>query len=358
MPSYNHRRFIDEAISSVVSQTLENWELIIIDDHSKDESKIVIRNWMGRDSRIRASFHPRNEGFARTIDQGIHMATAKYVSMMASDDMLRRDALQQMTDMLEKNPDYGVAIAEGVVINESGELIGKTTSEICGGRPKLEAGNFFDELINHNFVFCNAFRRELIEKHGILHDEELELANDWLFWLDLAAVCEFVYIAEPLYYYRVHPLNISQSYFRVVPLNGSRSLPKEVLFGKDFMIFPEKVFSRYAKILDERKRRTVLEHAAYWCERSSFEPAKARGAMYRSISMDLMGLESEISRLESEISRLRSELNDIKSSFMYRRMKFLASTIDSLFPDKTRRGEFRRRVTLYLRRDEDPTSSK
>ena len=94
------------------------------------------------------------------------MATGKYLSLMASDDMFRRDALQLMADELDRNSDYGVAIAEAEVIDERGESTGKTASDLYGG-PKVGAGNLFDELMNQSYVICNMFRREIVEKNGI-----------------------------------------------------------------------------------------------------------------------------------------------------------------------------------------------
>jgi glycosyltransferase involved in cell wall biosynthesis len=369
MPSYNYREFIGDAIRSVVSQTLEDWELVIIDDHSTDESENVIRDLMKMDSRIRLSVHARNEGIPKTVNQGIQMASGKYVALTASDDMLRRDALQRLTDTLENQADYGVVIAEGTVIDERGVLTGKRTSDIWGP-PTLNAGNFFAQLIDHSFVTCNLFRKELVEKYGIWFDEDLKLANDWMFWLDLSEISKFIYISQPLYYYRIHSRNIS------------RSSASKDLYAEDFMLIPERVFSRHAKILNYSQRRHLLDVAASYCEISSLETARTRAVFYRSIVADLeerdklqselnavksenlifqselnavksenLIFQSELNAVKSENLIFQSELNAIKSGFMYRCVKCLASKIDSLFPDGTRRGRLRRRVTLYLRPD-------
>ena len=340
MPSYNHEKFVDSAISSVKSQTLDNWELIIVDDHSQDGSAAIIKERVSRDSRMKAVFHSRNEGIAKTVNEGIRLAKGKYVSLMASDDMYTTDALQRMTSILEHNYRFGAVITEAVVIDEKGEPTGKTVSDMHGRKPALKEGSFFDELISRNFVTGNTFRIGLIQEHGIHFDQELELANDWLFWLDLSAVSDFIYISEPLYYYRVHPLNSARS-------------PKLV---KDFMTFPEKVCSKHAKLLDFRKRMTLLGVAAYYGGEGSFNPAPARRALYQSIIMDFRELELERDRAKSKLSEATAERDDlhdkllrsiaeadeIKASFGYRAMRFCATKFDRVSPDGTRRGEIRR----------------
>jgi len=328
MTSYNHGMYIDKAISSVVSQTFENWELIIVENLSADDSAVRIRDWLRKDSRIQAIFNSRREGIARSRNKGVRMASGKYVSFIDSDDMFRKDALERMVNELEQDADYGVVVAEAAVIDEKDRLTGKTTSDLYG-RPKLQRGIFFDELINHSFVIGNMFRRELVEKYEIQHDEDLKRADDWVFWLDLSAVCKFKYLEEPLHYYRIHPLNVS------------RSFKARDLYGEDFMIIPEKIFSKHAKILDSRERRAVLERAAILCERSSLETAKARGAFYRSIV-------AEIEKLVSDNFVLRSELDTVRSGFMNRCTKSFSSKIDHLFPDKTLRGKFRKWVRFQL----------
>jgi glycosyltransferase involved in cell wall biosynthesis len=321
--------YIDKAISSVVSQTFQNWELIIVDDHSTDGAAVRINDWLGKDSRIKGVFHSRNEGIARSRNDGIRMASGKYVAWIDSDNMFRKDALERMVKELEHDTDYGVVVAEGAVIDEKGELTGKTSSDLFGGKPKLEAGIFFDELITHSFVMGGLFRRELVERHEIQFDEDLKGADDWVFWLDLSAVCKFKHLEESLYYYRIHPLN------------ASRSFRARDLYGEDFMIIPERIFSRHAKLLNSRQRKGLLTFAAGFCELSSLEAARTRAAFYRSIV-------AEVEKLESDNFMLQSELNVIKSGFISRCTKSLSSKIDQFFPDKTLRGKLRRWVIFKL----------
>lgn len=331
MPTHNREIYIDDAIRSVVSQTFQNWELIIVDDHSGSDTVARIKDWLRKDSRIKAVFNSRNEGIAKSRNNGMRVASGKYVSFIDSDDMLRKDALERMANELEQDSDYGVVVAESALIDEKGQLIGKTSADRFG-KPKLQTGIFFDELIDHTFVTGNMFRREVVEKYGIRHDENLKLADDWGFWLDLSAVCKFKYLDEPLHYYRIHHLSLSQT-----PAAIGREM-----YAQDFMLIPERIFSKHAKLLNSRQMKGLLKFAARFLEPSSLEAPRTRAAFYRSIVAD-------IEKLESENIILQSELKTIKSGFMYRYVKSLSSKLDHLSPDNTLRGKFRKWVTLHLR---------
>jgi glycosyltransferase involved in cell wall biosynthesis len=333
MAVYNREKFVDDAINSVVSQTYGNWELIVVDDHSTDGAVARIKDWMSKDSRIKAIFNSENEGIPATRNRGIRMASGKYIIFLDSDDVFRNNALQRMVDELDQQPDYGVVVAEFAVIDEQGKLTGETSLERYG-RPKLQAGLFFDELITRSFIICAMFRRELVQKFGIWRDETLKGADDWLFWLDLSAVTQFKYLQEPLLCYRVHSSNVS--------------ITAKDTYAHDFMLIPDVIFSRYAKRLTSKQRKALLETAAYYCERSSLETAKKRTVFYRSIITDIQKLESENAILQSELKTIKSELKAIKSGFMYRCVKSTSSKIDSVFPEGSLRGKFRKWITYHL----------
>jgi hypothetical protein len=180
-----------------------------------------------------------------------------------------------MVDELEQKTDYGAVIAEAALIDENGKLTGKTNSERMQWKPKRPTRVLFDDLIAHSFVVCNLVRKEVLQRTGICHDEELGLADDWMFWLDLSAVCKIRYLPELLYYYRIHGLNVSMS-----------ELSREI-YAKDFTVIPEKVFWKHASILSSRLRSEHLAWAAGFLDRSSLESAKMRAAFYHTILADV-----------------------------------------------------------------------
>ena len=103
MTSYNHERFIQEAIESVLAQTCSDLELIVVDDASKDGSREIIKELQRKDKRIKPVFHASNKGIARTINDGIENSSGKYLALIASDDLWREDKLEKQLEILEKN---------------------------------------------------------------------------------------------------------------------------------------------------------------------------------------------------------------------------------------------------------------
>ncbi|MEM3730869.1 MAG: glycosyltransferase family 2 protein [Candidatus Bathyarchaeia archaeon] len=243
MPSYNHENYIDYAINSVTSQGIKNLELIIVDDFSSDNSQRIIRRWTEEDNRIKAIFHSKNEGIARTINDGIKAARGKYIALMASDDMFKQGAFEKVIAVLESSEDLGVAMIEGECIDNKNRRMGVLFSELYR-KPSTERGNFFKDLAIGNFVCTGVVRRSIIEKYQIFYCEELKYLNDWLFWLDLSNVCDFAFISEPLYYYRIHGANTSLSYNNMMVYDGLKAI--------------DMVLSKYGKILDNKSKDRLL----------------------------------------------------------------------------------------------------
>ena len=96
MPAYNAERFIEEAINSVVNQTVEDWELIVIDDGSADSTFEIVNTYAQKDPRIRAFINEKNMGVAKTRNRGLDLARGKYVALLDSDDYWKPQLLEKM----------------------------------------------------------------------------------------------------------------------------------------------------------------------------------------------------------------------------------------------------------------------
>ena len=203
MPNYNYGRFLEYAINSVLSQTLQNWELIIVDDGSTDNSRRIVEEYIKLDKRIKLYYNEQNMGIAYTCNVGIERAKGKYMLILASDDMLKPKTLENIVKILEKNKNIDVVVLEAEIIDDKGKSLNILFSELHR-KPKVKRGNFFRELLKGNFIATGMFRSSLVNKHGIKYDTSLKHLNDWLFWVDLSYVGNFYYYSEPMYLYRVH----------------------------------------------------------------------------------------------------------------------------------------------------------
>ncbi len=203
MPSYNHSRFIEEAIRSVLNQTFDDFELIIIDDGSSDNSQEIIQKFAEIDPRIKPIFHKKNMGIARTVNDGIDAARGEFISLTASDDVWAPNKLEVQLEILARNEDL-VVWSEGKIIDANGNPTGQTFTERHNALNRKKSGRIFEELLKGNFIFGSSMILKRKNLGEIRFDESLTYLNDYKFAVDLAYNYEFYFIPEPLAMYRIH----------------------------------------------------------------------------------------------------------------------------------------------------------
>jgi len=207
MLSYNHEKYLSESIESVLNQSFKDFELIIVDDFSRDNSRAIIDSYQRKDKRIKAYFNEKNLSMPSTSNVLLSKASGKYAAFIDSDDVWERVKLERQLAELEKN-DSLVVWSEGEIIDENSVQTGKTFTEMHFASRKKKSGRIFEELMNGNFVFESSFifKRDIAK--GIHFDEKLSKLNDAKFMVDLAKKHQFFFIKEPLVKYRIHGKNI------------------------------------------------------------------------------------------------------------------------------------------------------
>ena len=146
MPAYNAARFIKEAISSVMTQTIADWELFVIDDCSKDNTFQIIQDLVATDARIYALRNEVNLGVAKTRNRGIALATGAYVALLDSDDYWYPDFLEKLlANAQEKQSD---------IIYCSYELVDEQNRKVCNDFIVPEATTF-EESIIRSVITCS-----------------------------------------------------------------------------------------------------------------------------------------------------------------------------------------------------------
>jgi glycosyltransferase involved in cell wall biosynthesis len=123
VPSRNHARFLPETLSSVLEQGFNDYEVIISDDASEDESAAIARQFAGKDARIRVTVHSPRLGLVENFNWCLSQARGQYVKFLLSDDKLARaDALERLVRMMERDPGVVLASCATQIINEASEL--------------------------------------------------------------------------------------------------------------------------------------------------------------------------------------------------------------------------------------------
>jgi len=171
MPVYNSGQFLEESIESILNQTFTNFEFIIIDDKSNDNSKEIISNYMIKDNRIILIENEDNLGVAAARNRGLEIARGKYIALMDSDDISLPNRLEKEYLFLENNPEFFLVGSSGIRIDEKGN--------------KLENINYCEDLTIKGKVYCILASSIMFRNEGIMFREKFHYAEDFDFYLRL-----------------------------------------------------------------------------------------------------------------------------------------------------------------------------
>jgi glycosyltransferase involved in cell wall biosynthesis len=224
--SYNQCQFVLETLESVKTQTYKFTELIIVDDCSTDDSVEIIESWLQANS-INCTFirHKQNQGICKSLNDALAVATGKYVSMVASDDVWLPDKIDRQVEIMESQPDQvGVLYSDAFQINEHGHPSSDMFIASHRNLPAMPQGEVLTVLLEGNFIpgMTTLIRRDCYRKVG-LYDETLPW-EDWDMWLRIARHYSFVYSPTPSAKYRYHEKSLSHS-------NRSRMLKESLKIG-------------------------------------------------------------------------------------------------------------------------------
>jgi GT2 family glycosyltransferase len=188
IPAYNATTTIDYTISSVLSQTRDDFELIVVDDGSKDETPDVVQRYCNEDPRVQL-IRQENQGTAGARNTGIDASRAPFISLLDNDDLWMPNYLEAMSGALEADPGAGFAYTDAWLLYDDSLRIGRRGSLEHYPRvpPGTSAEKFLAMLIKHNFVMSSVtIRREAIEEVGTL-DPSIRGVDDYDLWLRMVA---------------------------------------------------------------------------------------------------------------------------------------------------------------------------
>jgi len=191
--AYNAQRYVEQAVRSVLEQTVEDLEVLVVDDGSTDETPEIIRRF--DDPRVRI-FRQPNAGQTVAKNRGIYESTGRYVGFCDADDRWHPQKLEKQLPVFDRSAEIAVVYSSERSIDEVGNSIPDRVDAVRRGR-------VLDDLFIENFVpFGTAIVRRscLLEVGGF--DESLRMGIDWDLWLRIAAKYEFDYVPDDLSIYR------------------------------------------------------------------------------------------------------------------------------------------------------------
>ena len=206
MPVYNGVRFVAKSIESVLAQDYQDWELIIIDDGSTDETAEILAGFT--DVRIHI-IHQPNRGEAVARNRGLDAVRGEYVAFLDADDLYLPNALADMVAYLAVHLETDAVCSDGYFCDENDRLLGRM-SEV---RPQVQPGNILEKLVIDPTVvgppIFIMIRIACILKARARFDPHLVIGPDWDFWIQLAHHARFGYLDRPTCMYRIHQTNIT-----------------------------------------------------------------------------------------------------------------------------------------------------
>lgn len=203
IPTYNRAHLVGRAIGSVLNQTYQDFELIVVDDGSTDNTEEVVKSI--KDPRIRYTRHDQNRGGSAARNSGIKMARGEYIAFQDSDDEWLPEKLEKQMRVFENAP------AEvGVVYTGFWRIEGEKKTYIPSDKITRKEGNIHGQLLKGNFVTTQAtvVKRECFKKAGMF-DEHLPRFQDWELFIRISKYYDFKCIDEPLVISYFTPASIS-----------------------------------------------------------------------------------------------------------------------------------------------------
>lgn len=194
-PAYNCEKYLEEAVDSVLAQTVQDWELLIIDDCSKDNTYRCMQKLAAKDSRIRIFKNVQNAGAAATRNFGVRQSEGQWIAFLDSDDLWKEDKLEKQMAVLEKYPEASFLFTGSAFIEDDGMTIAHTLHVPEKVNRK--------KLLNQNVISCSSvlIRRELILEFPM--PEEDGIHEDFATWLGILTEVPWAYgVDEPLLIYR------------------------------------------------------------------------------------------------------------------------------------------------------------
>jgi glycosyltransferase involved in cell wall biosynthesis len=241
MPNYNKGKFIGTAIESVLNQTFTDYELIVVDDASTDDSRACVELYAERTSRLRLIKLNKRAGSAASRNLGIRSARGEIMCFLDSDDVYSAVKLEKQFQALQEERTPVVVYCDWWRIDENGRSLPPGKRD----HPR-KSGRIFRDALVQVFGASTMFMvpKECFDKIG-LYDESLPWAEDYDLVLRLARDFDFKYLDQALYGYRTHEGNKRNLLKR-----------KERLYYEAFVT--EKHFRSGEKLLDEETKRNVV----------------------------------------------------------------------------------------------------
>ena len=207
MPAYNAGRFIAEAIESVQAQSYPDWELLVVNDGSTDETAVIAQRYT-HDPRVRL-LHKENGGEASARNVALENSRGEFIAYLDSDDGWLPHHLEVTIQHLAAHPEHDAVYTDGYHYDPQG----RRGSPLSSNRRGPYNGRLYEALVWSSNIFgppiCVVLRHDLVARHRLRYDTRIVIGPDWDFFIRYTDLAQFGYVDERTCLYRVHETNIT-----------------------------------------------------------------------------------------------------------------------------------------------------
>ena len=215
IPNYNHAKYLKQRIDSVLNQTYQDFDVIILDDSSTDESKTIIEQYRDH-PKVKIYYNQQNSGSVfKQWKKGIDFATGKYIWIAESDDYCEKTFLEELISKLEANNKCVIAYAQSYVINDNNEIFWHSSH-----KKLFEYVNGITFIKNYMLYGVSIFNASMaIFKKEVFYEisdryTTFKACGDWLFWIELAQKGDVCISAKLLNYFRKNTASVSNTSYQ------------------------------------------------------------------------------------------------------------------------------------------------
>ncbi|HEY7314165.1 MAG TPA: glycosyltransferase [Gemmataceae bacterium] len=247
IPTYNGQDFVREAVESVLSQTYKDFELLLVDDNSTDNTPDILRSFS--DSRVRVCLNSERRGIPGNWNRCLSLAGGEYVCLFHQDDLMLPENLEKKVWVLDSDPQVSFVHSSAEVLVE--ESAPPLLAAWSGAEDYIvEGADYFRRLLFHgNTICCPSVmvrRQRLLDAGGF--DETLKYACDYEAWMRLSVEGRIAFLKQPLVSYRWHRQNASHTF-------------QEMKGTEEVITACERVVPRYLERTGRWHEKTILEEA-------------------------------------------------------------------------------------------------
>jgi glycosyltransferase involved in cell wall biosynthesis len=259
MPVYNSAAYLEAAIDSILNQSFGDFEFIIIDDGSEDDSYRIIQHY--NDSRICLFQNEVNKGMAFCLNLGINQSCGEFIVRMDSDDICEPNRIEEQLKFMQNNPHISLCGTRTRRIDQDGQAFSIRDSKI--GDQQIKIALFLGETsISHPIAII---KREFLLFNHLYYNLDYLYAEDYELWCRISTLTNLENLSTPLVRYRVHEKSTSVLFFKIQRFSARAALSAYMQrIGVPYT--PEEMYLHYqfALPMDEPKPHTLCDDVLSW----------------------------------------------------------------------------------------------